>query len=687
VADAPLTAMVIETPPTKTEYKEGEYFDFTGMVVKGTYADGTTSQISDYNYSPKTALTADVTEITITKGEFTIKQPITVTEANKALFITTMPTKVSYTAGDTFDPAGMVISYKEKGGQLTALNASDYTISGAEDLQIGSYVTITLNADTDVKTTVPIMVSQEVNIVNDMITGANYTPNHTYLSRDAVNGDYTSNYTKGATVTYTVDSPSAGKAGITIRAASSYVTKYSSASKSTWHYPVVVSDVRANTVFDVYVNGVKVSIGDDVMLYGGETTDPNGDIYLLANWSYVKLENVDFVAGENTVQLVFLEQVYKNASVTLADGSSKQGVMSSPYLDTILVSFGECATHNGGTEYFYNDANHWNTCNYCRDKVNVAEHNFNQQVATAVYLATEANCTDKATYYYSCVCGAKGTQTFEYGPTASHDYEVKTGDGKHWEECTVCGDKTNETDKHVYETVVTEANGVQKVEYVCACGDSSSKETSLTGENYVNLGSSHLAGTNTIAWAGGDYATRTSAKINNSGSSTVQQALNKATGGDYVTFLYGGSRIEVPVGVTKDSTGSIVVKASSGWIHDASWSKSTAKTGDMQFNLIFKAYIRHQDGSTTEIEIADGVILKGATGNYSIMANWNYVVFDNLTLKAGDTFVLESLTPKTGGAYAYWDGSTTAKTVADGSCSTGNTQSSPNVDTVAFYID
>ncbi|MDE7300984.1 MAG: leucine-rich repeat domain-containing protein [Clostridia bacterium] len=42
-------------------------------------------------------------------------------------------------------------------------------------------------------------------------------------------------------------------------------------------------------------------------------------------------------------------------------------------------------------------------------------HTYNKQVTEAKYLKSEATVTSKALYYYSCVCGEKGTQTFEYG--------------------------------------------------------------------------------------------------------------------------------------------------------------------------------------------------------------------------------------------------------------------------------
>lgn len=51
-------------------------------------------------------------------------------------------------------------------------------------------------------------------------------------------------------------------------------------------------------------------------------------------------------------------------------------------------------------------------------------HNFNQEVAEDKYLRSEATCLAKATYYYSCECGEKGSETFEYGEVSSiHDFQ------------------------------------------------------------------------------------------------------------------------------------------------------------------------------------------------------------------------------------------------------------------------
>ena len=56
-------------------------------------------------------------------------------------------------------------------------------------------------------------------------------------------------------------------------------------------------------------------------------------------------------------------------------------------------------------------------------------HTYNKQVAESKYLKSEATCTQKAVYYYSCECGETGTVTFEHG-----DFGHKFVEGI----CSVC---------------------------------------------------------------------------------------------------------------------------------------------------------------------------------------------------------------------------------------------------------
>ena len=64
-------------------------------------------------------------------------------------------------------------------------------------------------------------------------------------------------------------------------------------------------------------------------------------------------------------------------------------------------------------------------------------HAFDKQVITDEYKATDATCTEAATYYYSCSCGEKGAETFEYGSITNHNFV----NGR----CTYCGKEQEES--------------------------------------------------------------------------------------------------------------------------------------------------------------------------------------------------------------------------------------------------
>ena len=74
-----LVDIEVTTAPTKVSYTAGESFSPTGMVVTGTYSDGTTSAITGYSYTPSGALTTADKVITVTYQGKVASQVITVT--------------------------------------------------------------------------------------------------------------------------------------------------------------------------------------------------------------------------------------------------------------------------------------------------------------------------------------------------------------------------------------------------------------------------------------------------------------------------------------------------------------------------------------------------------------------------------------------------------------------------------
>ena len=135
---------------------------------------------------------------------------------------------------------------------------------------------------------------------------------------------------------------------------------------------------------------------------------------------------------------------------------------------TETFEYGEKASHNYVQQH---DAEkHWEECSVCHTKTNeaahsggeatctakavcstcgaaygeLAAHNY-QETVDAQYLKSAATCTSPAIYYKSCsVCGTASEETFTYGTTTEHSYELKHDAEKHWEECSVCHAKTNE---------------------------------------------------------------------------------------------------------------------------------------------------------------------------------------------------------------------------------------------------
>lgn len=73
--------------PVKTEYIEGEKFDPTGMMLTAVYDDGTRSPITDYTIDKTGPLTLDDTEVTISYGDKSFTQPITVITAAEKVVV------------------------------------------------------------------------------------------------------------------------------------------------------------------------------------------------------------------------------------------------------------------------------------------------------------------------------------------------------------------------------------------------------------------------------------------------------------------------------------------------------------------------------------------------------------------------------------------------------------------------
>lgn len=151
VIDKVRTGIEITTAPTKTDYRIGEIFDPTGMVVSAVYNDGSKVPVEGYTWAPDGALGLDDTTVTVSYTDENMKTyDATLTVSVKEMTgieITTAPDKTEYANGQPFDPAGMVVSAVYNDGSKTAV--SGYTWSPEGGLPVGTTeVTISYNGFT-----------------------------------------------------------------------------------------------------------------------------------------------------------------------------------------------------------------------------------------------------------------------------------------------------------------------------------------------------------------------------------------------------------------------------------------------------------------------------------------------------------------------------------------------------------
>ena len=132
----------IKTPPTKTEYTEGEKFDPAGMVVtltdeNGKKVDVPAEKFAEYGITvPTENLTKDQTKVEVKVKNKKAEQAITVKEKEfdkekiANIEIKTPPTKTKYTEGEKFDPAGMVVTLTDENGKKVDVPAEKFAEYG-----------------------------------------------------------------------------------------------------------------------------------------------------------------------------------------------------------------------------------------------------------------------------------------------------------------------------------------------------------------------------------------------------------------------------------------------------------------------------------------------------------------------------------------------------------------------------
>ena len=168
---------------------------------------------------------------------------------------------------------------------------------------------------------------------------------------------------------------------------------------------------------------------------------------------------------------VFDKWVVLEGNVTLADATKATTTFTMPGNDVKLEATYKDAppshTHSYGTEWKYDDTDHWHECE-CGDKANIAAHSASEWIVD-----TAATETADGTKHKECTVCKKVLETATIpatGSTHTHSYgtEWKYDGTNHWHECE-CGDKANiaahSASEWIVDTAATEtADGTKHKE-------------------------------------------------------------------------------------------------------------------------------------------------------------------------------------------------------------------------------
>ena len=171
---------------------------------------------------------------------------------------------------------------------------------------------------------------------------------------------------------------------------------------------------------------------------------------------YVESENTTYVFGPNTKLKINGEFVnYKRYEGDTSDGSdSTMWVLT----DLTMTPAADGHTHKYGTEWKYDETNHWHECE-CGNKADITAHNFKWIVDR------KATTTEKGSKHEECtVCGYKKTAVdIPKIDSHNHNYgtEWKYDSTNHWHECKD-GEKADITAHNFKWIVDKEATATEK---------------------------------------------------------------------------------------------------------------------------------------------------------------------------------------------------------------------------------
>ena len=176
----------------------------------------------------------------------------------------------------------------------------------------------------------------------------------------------------------------------------------------------------------------------------------DGGILKLRQDKEFSFTNLQYNAGtfDDTKAIRFNGQTTINSSLVIPENATfiipSGQTMIFANGTKLTVSSGGTLQNDGVIKYFCQDTSI--PAAVSGNGTTEASHIYDQKVVNDKYLKTPATCINLAVYYMSCVCGEKGTETFENGDALGHSWGSwqSNGDDTHTRTCQICAVKETE---------------------------------------------------------------------------------------------------------------------------------------------------------------------------------------------------------------------------------------------------
>lgn len=203
----------------------------------------------------------------------------------------------------------------------------------------------------------------------------------------------------------------------------------------------------------VYFGGDTFRISGNLDISGNKKSGADNNVYLPTN-KYINI--VGALTGSNPIGVTTEKTPDASNFVRIASGSKNDAApekfsyendstpVSATSQNNSTADLVVCR-HKWNSTWSSDSFSHWHDCSICKGKGDSAAHTYDQQVKTKAYEKSSATCQSGTTYYMSCVCGAKGADTFEIGDKNPDNHsgilnnDWKSNDTKHWKEYACCG--------------------------------------------------------------------------------------------------------------------------------------------------------------------------------------------------------------------------------------------------------